>query len=700
MKKDVWDPTRRDMKIATKMVLIFGGVVVITSVLVACISLALFNHGLLNSYAEGLDYTEYGTNATLESWRSSAQGISKGLAAESGLVSAVNSRDTHVISRIVSEMNRIHEADFMAVTDSKGDIFSGASVNVNGGKSLARLDCVKEALAGRSSFSVEQIGNIDYAIVTADPLTLNGKAVGAAVSGFNLTTNRLVQLVHDSYDAECTVFKNNIRVATTLKEKDGKSLVGTPLDNKVILDMVLGGKTYKGQNIIHGKKYYTIYTPIKSANGTVTGMLFVAKSIESINAIRNKTLRIVVPSVIALIIIVMVLCGMFVRWLMWRISNVTNVLKDLETGEADLTKRVKLLIRDEIGFLIIHFDHFCDKLQQIVTQIKQSKNQLNASGQRLSDGTSEAVSSITQIIANIESVHNRISTQSESVNNVADIVTQISDSIANLDSLIENQSAGVSQASTAVEEMMGNISAVNKSVDKMASSFEDLTSNAQTGFSKQQDVNDRIKQIENQSEMLHEANLAISSIAEQTNLLAMNAAIEAAHAGEAGKGFSVVADEIRKLSETSSAQSKTIGEQLDSIQESITEVVSASTEASDAFSAVSNKIKETDQIVMQIKAAMEEQNSGSKQIGDALRNMNESASDVLSASKEMAANSKVIINEIHSLQNSSREMNQSMEEMAVGARKINETSNALGEISTEVASSIGQIGSQIDLFTV
>ena len=128
--------------------------------------------------------------------------------------------------------------------------------------------------------------------------------------------------------------------------------------------------------------------------------------------------------------------------------------------------------------------------------------------------------------------------------------------------MIESQSAGVSQASVAVEEMIGNISSVNNSMDKMASSFDTLSYNAQTGFTKQQDVNERIKQIESQSQMLLEANIAIANIAEQTNLLAMNAAIEAAHAGEAGKGFSVVADEIRNLSETSSKQSKTIGQQI------------------------------------------------------------------------------------------------------------------------------------------
>lgn len=107
----------------------------------------------------------------------------------------------------------------------------------------------------------------------------------------------------------------------------------------------------------------------------------------------------------------------------------------------------------------------------------------------------------------------------------------------------------------------------------------------------------------------------------------------------------MVADEIRKLSETSSVQSKTIGEELEKITNSINDVVSASQTSSKSFSTVKSSISQTQQLVTQIQGAMEEQQEGSKQI-------------------------------------------------------YRDTGNTLSEIANSVEAAVGQIGDQIDLFTV
>ncbi|MBQ9538739.1 MAG: cache domain-containing protein [Treponema sp.] len=687
---------KKDISLQAKLIALVGGFILLGCAIVAIVSLTVFENRLVKNTQDELRFTEHGAKNVMDDWLSTLAMSADLLSDSPYVLEALSSTNSSMARSYLKGKTEELDLGFIAIIDSRGTVKSCTGSEVTEGSSLSSLYCVAGALKGKASRSFETIGTLDFAALATSPIMDGSKVAGCVLSGYDLTNGYFTNLMMEGYNVECTIFKDSMRVASTIP-----NATGTKLDNQQIVSQVLrSGKTFEGTNIIQGKKYYSTYQPLCNDDDSIVGMLFIAKGVEVVQNIKNTTIGIVVPIVAVLVAVLLILSYMFIHWLMWRIYNVTNFLKELETGDADLTKRCKLFVRDEIGDLIIHFDLFLDKLQQIMKDVQGSKVLLTDSGNDMVESTENTTSSISQIISHIDGISTQIGNQGNSVNQTATAVSEISHNIQNMDYLIDGQSTSVAQASAAVEEMIGNISSVNNSVDKMSTSFESLAANAQAGFNKQQDVNERIKQIESQSDMLVEANSAISSIAEQTNLLAMNAAIEAAHAGEAGKGFSVVADEIRKLSETSSGQSKTIGEQLNKIKDSITEVVSASRESSDAFASVSAKIKETDELVIQIKSAMQEQNEGSKQIGEALKNMNDSTVEVHNASKEMSARSEKIMKEMSILQDVSASMKQSMDEMASGAQRINESGSILEVISEKMRDAINKIGSQIDRFKV
>lgn len=531
-----------------------------------------------------------------------------------------------------------------------------------------------------------------------------GKNIGFFTGIVSMETiNKLVKDITVGETGIATLFLGNGKVISTSGDLGKMETLAADKANNDVKNHIQTNSTseYAGHfwnRDSHGHKQFNIFSGI---SGTQWSLVIIIEGAQIFRIANEIILYMGIAATILAVILILVL-SLCVVSIMKPLGVVEKTLQSISSGNADLSKRisVKTNADNEIGRLASEFNTFVEKLQHIIIAMKQTKTELVAAGTKLNDSTEDTAASITQIIANIESMTGNIGTQSESVAQTASAVNQIASNIESLNKMIENQSASVTEASAAVEEMIGNINSVNNSVTKMAEEFNQLEQKAADGVQKQDDVNARIQVIETESQALQEANTVISNIAEQTNLLAMNAAIEAAHAGEAGKGFSVVADEIRKLSETSSSQSKTIGEQLKKITDSIQEMVTASQEAGISFSSVSSGINMTNNLVQEIKNAMQEQGEGSKQISIALNCMNDSTSEVRTASSEMSEGNKTILEEIKVLQNATLSMKEGMEEMNIGAKKINETGSNLSSISENMKSSITKIGDEVDQFQV
>ena len=478
-------------------------------------------------------------------------------------------------------------------------------------------------------------------------------------------------------------------------------LTGLPKENNDIREIAANMTKRKvGNGWIHeiktGERQYVTYAPVHNAPWSLAFSIAESQIYATGHSIQN----IMITSFVVIVIILLLITGLVMYRLLNPLKKVEAAINDIASGNADLTRRISVTANNEIGAIVLGFNKFTEKLQSIISELKNSQLTLSSAGEILAATTNASTDAIDNIKDSILDTTNGIQAQSEGITETSAAVNEIASNITSLEKMISNQVAGVTQASSAVEEMVGNIDSVNTTVEKMVASFNFLATSADDGYQKQSSVNDMIVNIESESELLLEANDVIANIAEQTNLLAMNAAIEAAHAGDAGKGFSVVADEIRKLSETSQEQSKTIGDRLGHIRVAIENVLSASEQTSVSFNAVAKGIQDTDQLVQTIQNAMTEQKEGSTQIIAALHDMNNSTSEVNNASKEMAEGNHLILSQIEKLKGSADQMQEFVNLMDEKTKQIDQSSSELIDISTKVSDTINQIGAQIDQFEV
>jgi len=251
------------------------------------------------------------------------------------------------------------------------------------------------------------------------------------------------------------------------------------------------------------------------------------------------------------------------------VNDLVDMSKDIAQGEGDLTKRILVTGKDELGELSTWFNMFLKRLNNMVIEIKKHTTNINESSQEmalgnqdLSNRTHQQSSSLEQTASAMEEINSIVQNNAEDAKNANEITKKAQQSVVNsrtelldtVDSSIETNQEMLEKAQQSVVDSRTELlDTVDNSIETNQEMLQNLQSTNSSVVTAMEEIMESSKKIEGITTLMND-------IAFQTNLLALNASVEAARAGEHGKGFAVVASEVRKLAHRSAKASTEIGE--------------------------------------------------------------------------------------------------------------------------------------------
>jgi len=230
------------------------------------------------------------------------------------------------------------------------------------------------------------------------------------------------------------------------------------------------------------------------------------------------------------------------------------ILKDMNAGNANLSKRIHNKSVDEVGILVSGINNFLETLEKIIHTIKSESGNIYTSV----ENTVGIVNASKDDVSNVSAVMEELTASMETANNT---LLSLNEEAGDVNNAVSQVSSQVSEGTANVGNIKEHATVIREKTEKKKASTNQMVSTIRDTLENSIEESKKVDQIQTLTE-------DILSIASQTNLLALNASIEAARAGEAGKGFAVVADEIRQLAEHSR-------DTANSIQEISNQVISA-----------------------------------------------------------------------------------------------------------------------------
>ncbi|MBN2619318.1 MAG: methyl-accepting chemotaxis protein [Spirochaetales bacterium] len=380
------------------------------------------------------------------------------------------------------------------------------------------------------------------------------------------------------------------------------------------------------------------------------------------------------------------------------IKELSSKFFDISHGEGDLTVKVLVKTKDELGDLANNFNSFIEKIRLMMVSVKNSTTSIEEKQNIVATTTQETASSSVEISSNVESINKQIEELNGQIQSISSAMDQIGATVQSLSNTTGTQMKAVDEASSSIEEMVAQLDSVAKIVNEKKKEAEKLNEiiyesgkQISDGTAANEEVVELAGKVSDMSEV-------ISNIATQTNLLSMNAAIEAAHAGDAGKGFAVVADEIRKLAEIAQDNSTEIQETITNILDKVNVAYNISKESEETFTKLRDGTQSTIQALEEINVSTQELSQGGALIITANGELARVSTIVQESTQEMNETITMVTESTRTVADISSHVTDGMIEISHGTGNITESVNLVHGLTEEVTANTALLKEETDKF--
>lgn len=552
-------------------------------------------------------------------------------------------------SQWLSEMkNEYHYYESIDIAGTDGTIIASPNTKIIGKVSVKERDYFQAAMKGELAVSNVVTSKVTGkpVFVIATPIMDQGqiRAIFFGVIDLGSFSDKFVDTV-----------KIGERGYAYIYDQRGY-VIAHPKDKKLILNLNMNDLSFGKEMVAMGSgineyEWKGVVKTVAFKKDDLVGWTVGAGAdnadlLKPVKSLATVNISVALVVVVAAVIIILLLVGKTTR----PINKAVDRLKDIAQGEGDLTRRLEVTTKDEMGEMATWFNTFLQNLQTMIKDIA-------GNAATLSNASAELASISHQMSSDADEAQGK----SESV---ATAAQQMSDNVNSVAAAMEQAATNLNMVASATEQMTASVAEIAQNSEKA----RDITSKA---VSRAQETSKKVDALGNAAQAISKVTEVITEISEQTNLLALNATIEAARAGEAGKGFAVVANEIKELAKQTSEATMEIKKQIEEVQGATQETVTDIGE-------ISSIIENVDEIVGTIATAVEEQSVTTREISGNIAQASSGIQEVnvnVAQSSESTASITQEISEVNQfsneITNSSSQVKNSSENLSDLAGKIN-----------------------------